>query len=134
VCRPVFLVDVEAVEDVEVFEDRVTAAGGRQDTKQLGRGTSRPVTSHRRIMSAPLASRPHNLAISAADRLLPMASPKSWRSCFSSGPVVSDGQLPAEKRRETIQRVHPQRAQRFGTRPVSATSSRRRRGRRKFRH
>jgi len=65
VCRPVFLVDVAAVDDVEVFEDRVTAAGHRQDAKQLGRGSPGPVTSHRRIMSAPPQG--HNLAISAVD-------------------------------------------------------------------
>src|ERR1700737_1243071 len=48
-----------------------------------------PVTSHLRMVSAPLpGARPHSFAISAADRLLPIASPRSSRSCFSSGPVT----------------------------------------------
>src|SRR4051795_9992270 len=48
-----------------------------------------PVTSHRRIVSAPPEASPHNLAISAADKLLPIASPRSSRSCVSSGPVIA---------------------------------------------
>src|SRR5882724_1988198 len=48
-----------------------------------------PVTSHLRMVSAPLAgARPQSFAISAADRDLPIASPISSRSCFSSGPVT----------------------------------------------
>ena len=35
--RSFFLVDIEAVEDVEVFQDRVTIASHRQDAKQFGR-------------------------------------------------------------------------------------------------
>jgi hypothetical protein len=109
VCRPVFLVDVAAVDDVEVFEDRVTAAGHRQDAKQLGRGISGTgdVPSADHVGAASRAQSGHL----GRRRVLPMASPKSWRSCFSSGPVVSDGQLAAEKRREAVQRAHPQRAQ-----------------------
>jgi hypothetical protein len=33
----VLLVDIEPVEDVEIFQDRVTVAGHRQDAKQFGR-------------------------------------------------------------------------------------------------
>src|SRR5476651_806451 len=50
-----------------------------------------PVTSHLRTVSAPLpGARPHSFAMSAADRLLPIASPRSSRSCFSSGPVTRE--------------------------------------------
>jgi hypothetical protein len=48
-----------------------------------------PLTSHLRIVSGPLpGARPHSLAMSAADRLLPIARPRSSRSCFSSEPVT----------------------------------------------
>src|ERR1700704_3944894 len=47
------------------------------------------LTSHLRMVSAPSpGARPHSLAMSATERLLPMASPRSLRSCFSSGPVT----------------------------------------------
>src|SRR5229473_7580931 len=36
--RPVFFADIEPVEDVEIFKDRVTIAGHRQDAKQFTRG------------------------------------------------------------------------------------------------
>src|SRR3954466_13944918 len=54
------------------------------DTGPLG-----PVTSHLRIVLAPSASgSPHSLAMSATVSSWPMASPRSSRSFFSSGPVT----------------------------------------------
>jgi len=45
-----------------------------------------PAISYRRIVSAPSQNaRPHNFAMSAAERGLPIAAPRSTRSCFSSG-------------------------------------------------
>jgi hypothetical protein len=39
--RPFLLVDIEAVEDVEIFQDRVTIAGHRQDAEQFARRPAR---------------------------------------------------------------------------------------------
>jgi hypothetical protein len=47
-----------------------------------------PATSHLRIVSAPSpGARPHSFAVSAS-RQASAASPRSLRSCFSSGPVT----------------------------------------------
>src|SRR5215207_4515386 len=52
-------------------------------------GPEGPVTSQRRIASAPVApGSPHSFAMSAADSARPIASPRSLRNCLNSGPVT----------------------------------------------
>ena len=85
-----FFGDVEPIEDVKILDNRVTIARHGKDAQQLAgcrpaAAADFPIGEWSRRPTAP---EPQSFAISAADNDLPIASPKSLRSCLRSEPVT----------------------------------------------